>query len=451
MTDTPATNEETAGEATDLDTFLGASDAPRWHRWAKLGGGGLAVLLLILLLARCFGGSDGPNYITDDVTRGDLAITVSATGNLAPTNQVEVGSELSGTIDQVLVDVNDQVKRGQPLAIINTDILDDEIAQGKATLNARKAETEQARATLAEAEAQLKRLQEVSRLSNGRVPSQTEMETAEATRARAAASLQAAAANVISARASLSSTMTNRNKAVIRAPVSGIVLSRQIEPGQTVAASFSTPTLFIIAEDLSSMQLEIAIDEADVGQVEAGQDATFTVDAWPGETFKARILRVDLGSNDLASSSSSSSSSSTSSSSQVIAYDAILSVENPDGRLRPGMTATADIAVQSARNVLTVPNAALRFQPETDTVTEEESGGLMSQMGGPPRMGNGSAEQQAEISAGSRQTIYVLDDDGKPKGIKVVVGASDGKRTAVSGDGLKEGMKVITSLKAAAD
>ncbi|MDD3797614.1 MAG: efflux RND transporter periplasmic adaptor subunit [Novosphingobium sp.] len=451
MTDTPATNEETAGEATDLDTFLGASDAPRWHRWAKLGGGGLAVLLLILLLARCFGGSDGPNYITDDVTRGDLAITVSATGNLAPTNQVEVGSELSGTIDQVLVDVNDQVKRGQPLAIINTDILDDEIAQGKATLNARKAETEQARATLAEAEAQLKRLQEVSRLSNGRVPSQTEMETAEATRARAAASLQAAAANVISARASLSSTMTNRNKAVIRAPVSGIVLSRQIEPGQTVAASFSTPTLFIIAEDLSSMQLEIAIDEADVGQVEAGQDATFTVDAWPGETFKARILRVDLGSNDLASSSSSSSSSSTSSSSQVIAYDAILSVENPDGRLRPGMTATADIAVQSARNVLTIPNAALRFQPETGTVTEEESGGLMSQMGGPPRMGSGSAEQQAEISAGSRQTIYVLDDDGKPKGIKVVVGASDGKRTAVSGDGLKEGMKVITSLKAAAD
>ncbi len=445
MTDQTATSEES-----DLDEFLGATSAPRWQRWAKWGAGGLAVMLLLLLLARCFGGSDEAGYIIQDVRRGDLAITVSATGNLAPTNQVEVGSELSGKIDQVLVDVNDRVARGQPLAVINTDILDDQIAQGRATLNARRAEVEQVKATLAEADAQLKRLQEVSRLSNGRVPSQTEMETAKASRARAVASLRAAEANAVSAQAGLSSTTTNRGKAVIRAPVSGIVLSRQIEPGQTVAASFSTPTLFVIAEDLASMQLEIAVDEADVGQVGAGQKATFTVDAYPGETFPAKIERVDMGSNNLASGSSSSSTSA-SSSSQVVAYNAILSVSNPDGKLRPGMTATADIAVESAENVLIVPNAALRFRPSDGQVASEENDGGMLQMGPPgQRIGEGG-EQQTEIGSGSHQTIYVLGDDGKPHGIAVVTGASDGRDTAVTGKGLEPGMKVITSVRAMSD
>ncbi|OCC25042.1 efflux transporter periplasmic adaptor subunit [Croceicoccus estronivorus] len=449
MTDQTSTTEgPAAATEADLDAFLGATDAPRWHRWVKWGGGGVALLLLLLLLARCFGGGETGGYITQEVRRGNLAITVSATGNLAPTNQVEVGSELSGTIDQVLVDVNDRVARGQPLAVINTDILDDQIAQGQAALNARRAEVQQAKATLAEAQAQLNRMQEVSRLSDGRVPSQTEMASAEATRARAVAQLRAAEANAVSAQASLSSSMTNRGKAVIRAPVSGIVLSRQIEPGQTVAASFSTPTLFVIAEDLSSMQLEIAIDEADVGQVKAGQEATFTVDAWPGETFPAKIQRVDLGSNNLASSSSSSS---VSTSSQVIAYDAILSVSNPDGRLRPGMTATADIAVQSAENVLIVPNAALRFRPDNGDTSEETQGGLMTQMGPPGRRMNEGNGQQTEIGAGSQQTVYILDDKEKLRAIPVVTGASDGRDTAVTSSELKPGMKVVTSVKAATE
>lgn len=432
---------ETSGQ--DLDEFLGTPPEQPWRRWAKWGAIGLAVILLTLLLARCFGGSEEPGYITEEVRRGDLAVTVSATGNLAPTNQVEVGSELSGAIDQVLVDVNDRVTRGQPLAIINTDILNDQITQAQATLNARKASVAQAQATLAQAEASLKRLREVSRLSGGRVPSQVEMETAEAERARAVAALRAARAEVIAAQAVLASNTTNRGKAVIRAPVAGVVLFRQIEPGQTVAASFTTPTLFVIAEDISSMQLEIAIDEADVGQVKAGQTATFTVDAYPGETFPARIERVDLGSNNLASTSTGATSTT---SSQVIAYDAILSVTNTKGRLRPGMTATADIAVGSAQNVLLVPNAALRFTPNEDAVTDN-GGGLIRM--GPP--GGTGSQQESEISAGSQQIIYVLGEDGKPRPIKVVTGADDGRRTAVTSSELKQGMQVITSLRAVAD
>ena len=239
---------------------------------------------------------------------------MSATGKLAPTNQVQVGSELSGLVTEVLVDVNDRVAQGQPVAVLDTDRLDDTITQSEAALAANQAAVAQAQATLDEARAQLSRLQEVSRLSGGRVPAKTEMEQQQAAVARAVAGVRTANANVVSARAALSSNVTQRTKAIIRSPVAGVVLSRQIEPGQTVAASLNTPTLFVIAEDLSAMKLEVAIDEADVGSVKDGQDATFTVDAFPGRTFPARITRVDLGSN--LSAQTTNSSSSTSSTSQ---------------------------------------------------------------------------------------------------------------------------------------
>ena len=191
--------------------------------------------------------------------------------------------------------------------------------------------------------------------------------------------INAAKANVVSARAQLSSAQTQRVRAIIRSPVTGVVLARQVDPGQTVAASFNTPTLFVIAQDLSQMKLEVAIDEADVGQVKQGQDATFTVDAFPGKTFPAKITRVEVGSNQTVSDATSSSSSTTSSSTtgQVVSYAADLSVANPDEQLRPGMTATADIVTMSRKNVLLVPNAALRFTPASDaTPSASESGGI---------------------------------------------------------------------------
>lgn len=437
---------------TDLDAFLGTPPNSPWRRRAMWGGVSVLMLGILLLLVRCFSASGDSAYITEEVRRGDLTVTVSATGNLAPTNQVEVGSELSGTIERVLVDFNDRVRKGQPLAIINTDLLDDDIAQSRAGLAARQASVADARAALAVAQASLDRLREVERLSGGKVPSRTEMEQAVAARDRAAAAVRSAEANVVAAQADLSSNMTRRSKAVILAPVTGVVLSRQIEPGQTVAASFNTPTLFIIAEDLTAMQLEVAIDEADVGQVKAGQRATFTVDAWPGETFPAQIERVNVGSNSLASKSSSGSSSGGASgagASTVIAYDAILTVANRDGRLRPGMTATADIRVQSARNALLVPNSAFRFVPANGTVAKNE-GGLLTGMTVRPRGRRGAAAQERKIGVGSRQTIYVL-EDGKARAIEVVTGQSDGRNTAVTSDDLKPGMAVITGQRATAE
>ena len=435
----------------DLDAFLGTPPDSPWRRRAIWGGGAVLLLGLLLLLTRCFNGSGENGYITQDVRQGDLNVTVSATGNLAPTNQVEVGSEISGTVDKVLVDYNDRVVKGQTLAIIDTELLDETINQSRATLAARQADINQARATLADAEAQLNRFQQVYKLSGGKVPAKTEMETAIATRDRAAAAVKTAEANAVAAQADLSSNETRRDKAVIKAPVTGVVLARKIEPGQTVAASFNTPTLFILAEDLHSMQLEVAIDEADVGQVKSGQSATFTVDAYPGETFPARIQRVNVGSNNLSTTSSASSSSSAaaaSSSSNVVAYDAILTVNNRSGKLLPGMTATADIAVNAVHNALLVPNGAFRFTPGQSSKGGQNQG-LMSGMTARPRFRRG-AEQERKIGAGSRQTIYIVGSNGQPQPIQVVTGASDGRNTAVQSKDLKPGMEVITGQRASA-
>jgi len=435
----------------DLDAFLGTPPDSPWRRRAIWGGGAVLLLGLLLLLTRCFNGSGENGYITQDVRQGDLNVTVSATGNLAPTNQVEVGSEISGTVDKVLVDYNDRVVKGQTLAIIDTELLDETINQSRATLAARQADINQARATLADAEAQLNRFQQVYKLSGGKVPAKTEMETAIANRDRAAAAVKTAEANAVAAQADLSSNETRRDKAVIKAPVTGVVLARKIEPGQTVAASFNTPTLFILAEDLHSMQLEVAIDEADVGQVKSGQSATFTVDAYPGESFPARIRRVNVGSNNLSTTSSASSSSSAaaaSSSSNVVAYDAILTVNNRSGKLLPGMTATADIAVNAVHNALLVPNGAFRFTPGQSSKGGQNQG-LMSGMTARPRFRRG-AEQERKIGAGSRQTIYIVGSNGQPQPIQVVTGASDGRNTAVQSKDLKPGMEVITGQRASA-
>ena len=263
----------------DLDDFLGTRPVPVWRRHGKWVLVALGMLLLLLLLRSLFFGTAKTEYASETVRRGSLSVSVSATGKLAPTNQVEVGSELSGLVTKVVVDVNDRVTKGQPLALVDPSRFQDTVNQSKAALNAAQAAVAQNQATLAQSSAQLARLEEVSRLSGGRVPAKTELGQAVADRDRAVANLRAAQANVASARATLSSNATQLVKTVIRSPVNGVVLARQIEPGQTVAASFSTPTLFVIAEDLSAMKLAVAIDEADVGSVKQGQSASFTVDA----------------------------------------------------------------------------------------------------------------------------------------------------------------------------
>jgi HlyD family secretion protein len=425
-----------AEQPPSVEEFLGVEKRPRWKRWAKFWVPGLIVLLLVLW----YFGSSGeakPEYITQTVTQRSLDLTVTATGNLRPTNQVDVGSETSGKIDRVYVDVNDRVARGQILAQINTDVIDDQIRQSQANLAAARAQVAQARASLNVDTAQLARLQEVYRLSDGKVPSRTELEAAEANVARDRAAVNVAQANVVASQAQLSSSMTNRDRAVIRSPVSGVVLARQIEPGQTVAASFNTPTLFVLAEDLSTMQLRVAIDEADVGQIEPGQRATFVVDAYPARRFPARVTRIDLGSNNTATAAAGQQAQGQQNA--VVSYEARLSVVNPEGLLRPGMTATATIATESTGTRLLVPNGALRFDPNE----EQETAAMFEEDFGLEREG-----PQATIGVGSRQQVHVLQADGTLKAIEVVTGQSDGRLTAVTSRELKPGMKVVTGIKA---
>lgn len=431
-----------------LDEFLSVKPQPKWRRYVRWGVVVLVVLLLALLLTKCFGGSSTPRFSTAKVEHGNLVTTVSATGKLAPTNQVTVGSQLSGQVVKVLVDVNDRVTAGQPLAEIDPEQIDDQIRQGQAQLAANRAQVEQAKATVAEARAQLARLEEVNRLSNGRVPAATELQTGRADAARAVAALRAAEQNVLASQAALAQNQTQRNRAVIRSPVNGVVLARQIDPGQTVAASFNTPTLFVIAEDLSHMKLEVAIDEADVGTVQNGQSASFTVDAFPGRVFPAKITRVAIGSNQTVDSASASSSSSTGagSSNTVVSYAADLSVENAKLELRPGMTATADITTSDKRNVLLIPNAALRFSPQAASAGAPGNGrsGIAGQLNmGPQRRRPGPSTRTVTVARGGAQTVYVRGADGQPKAVQVTTGDSNGSHTEVL-TGLTGGEDVIT-------
>lgn len=418
-----------------IDEFLGEPEAPRWRRTAKYWIPAAFLLLVALVVWRVSGDDENPDYLTEEVTRQSLEIDVTATGNLRPTNQVEIGSEVSGKIDAIFVDVNDRVVRGQVLARINTDVIENDITRSRANLNSALANVERARATLEYDQAQLDRLRQVYELSDGKVPSKSELEVAEANVTRDKAALAAEQANVVSARASLSSAETQRSRAIIRSPVAGVVLARQVEPGQTVAASFNTPTLFVIAEDLSQMQLRVSIDEADVGNVRQGQEANFTVDAYPGREFPAVVERVDLASNNTTTQEQAAANA-------VVVYEARLSVANSDGLLRPGMTATANIATESTGEQMLVPNAALRFRPPI----EDDRGGVQLNNGND--FGLEREGPQATIGVGSRQTVYVLQDDGSIEPVSVTTGRSDGRLTVVQSGDLKVGMKVVTSIKA---
>lgn len=425
-----------------LDEFLGRKPPSPRARKLRRALPVAAVLLVAALAALYFARSEPPpSYATQPVQRGDLRVTVSATGNLQPTNEVEVGSELSGLVTEVNVDNNDQVTRGQVLARIDTARLQDSITQSKASLQSAIADVAQAEATAQQTKAALARFEEVHALSGGRVPSAAELDTAKAEYARAIAGVRTAEAGVARARAQLSSDQTQFSKALILSPVTGVVLSRQIDPGQTVAASFNAPVLFLIAEDLSAMRLEVKVDEADVGQVAAGQSATFQVDAFPGRTFPAQVERVDVGANAGTGSTTSNSSST------VVAYTAVLAVNNSDSTLRPGMTATAEIVTSEKKGVLLVPNSALRFSP--DGGARERTGVTKVLMPGPPRGTASAQSREVKIGRGSTQQVHVLGADGQPQPVAVTTGDTNGTLTEVMGDSLHEGDAVITGVLAA--
>lgn len=408
----------------------------------------LAALLTIVLLG--WGGwtiwsrpeKNASQYVEHALKQGDLAVNVTATGTLQPTNTVEVGSELSGTIAKVFVDYNDAVKKGQVLAVLDTSKLQQTIDKSRAALAAKQAAVAQARATLKEAEVTLARQEEVFRISNGKVPSATELDSARANAERARADLAAAQASVTEAAATLSANETDLSKATIRSPTDGVVLTRSIEPGQTVAASMSTPVLFKLAEDLAEMELVVSVAEADVGQVRQDQKAQFNVDAFPGKNYPATIRQVRFGSKTVDN---------------VVSYETVLTVKNKDLSLRPGMTASADILVRERKNVLLAPNAALRFKPPV--TQEKSSGGVVSMLlprppgGRQPAKATESGRRQASApdesgQALTRATLWVKTAEGGIRSVDVLTGASDGKFTEIRSRELKAGDSVITGTAA---
>mgnify|MGYP006284849435 FL=1 len=353
-------------------------------------------------------------YHTAGVDRGDLVVTATATGNLEPESEVTVGAEISGLIDEVLVEENDRVELGQVLARFDTEQLEINLELARAQLASARASVSQAQATLEEAEAQEGRKVE---LFDKNTASQAELDTARAARKRAVAQLASARASVRQAQSSVSEAETRLEKAIITSPIDGVVLQRNVEPGNTVAASLQAPELFLLAQDLRQMELHVALDEADVSLVEAGQPATFTVDAWPERTFDAEVLTVFLYPTIV---------------NNVVTYTTVLGVDNSDSLLRPGMTATATIETGTSRDVLRVPNLALRFSPPR----QEDGGGIFS---GPPGRGAGSRD------AGPSNTVWVM-RDGESRRLALSTGRTDGQYTEVLGDELEVGDRVVTGI-----
>ncbi|WP_338415467.1 efflux RND transporter periplasmic adaptor subunit [uncultured Sphaerotilus sp.] len=376
-----------------------------------------------------------PRYVTEPVTRGNLAITVTANGTLQPTRQVSIGSELSGTIKRVHVDVNDPVRAGQVLIELDTSKLDDQLTRSRAALASAQSGVLQAEATAAEQRSTLARLEEVARLSGGKVPSKAELDTGRAGVARANAALAMARSSVADARAAVRLDETSLSKASIRSPINGVVLTRTAEPGNAVAASLQAVTLLTLAEDLRQLKLQVKVDEADVGMVKAGQTAQFTVSAWPARTWPATIRRVAFGSTITDN---------------VVTYPTDLQVANDDLSLRPGMTATATIAATEHRGVLMVPNAALRFTPGVAAGAAASSGSLVSKL--MPRPPGNNVPKRAGNSAtreGSQRQIWILQGQ-QATPLTVTTGLSNGRMTEVTGAGLSAGQAVIVSQASAA-
>ena len=398
----------------DVAALLGTQRRPR-RRWVLR----LTLLLVVLAAAavlalprwRRGGPGAGPKYRTAEVTRGDLRVTITATGTLQATTTVEVGAEVSGRILEMRVDANDHVKKGQVLAAIDPEQLRAAVDQASAQLAAADAAIRQAEATRDETKLGAERAR--TQIKEG-LASQKDLEAAVAAASRATAQVSSASANAALARAALVSARSKLDKATIVSPIDGVVLSRSMEPGQTVTAGFSTPVLFKIAEDLAHMRLDVDVDEADIGRAREGQEAAFTVEAYPSRSFPSRVL---LLLNEPKTSSN------------VVTYKGRLAVDNADRSLRPGMTATATIVADLKPGVVLVPNAALRFVPPA------QGPGA----GGPPGMGG--SKRAGEVVDKDRKTVYVVEPTGLRR-VLVRGGATDGTNTELLSDELQPGLQL---------
>lgn len=403
----------------DIHAVLGTGARPgRARRWT-LALGVVAVLAVAGVAAVWSLGSGGSTvrYVTEPVTRGTLVVLVTATGSVQPTKKVDVSSEITGMIRRVLVDYNSPVTVGQVLAEIDTDKLNATVDNSRAKLAAARARVAEALATILQTERELTRKRTLAQRS---IASAHDLDVAQATYDRAVAALSSAQADVGAAEAELRLNETNLAKAVVRSPINGVILKRNVDPGQTVVATMQAPVMFSIAEDLRQMELQIDVDEADVGKVRPGQTATFSVDAFADRKFPATIKDVRFASETIQG---------------VVTYKAILVIDNSEMLLRPGMTATAEIRSSEVANALLIPNAALRYRPAT--VRRDQRGFLSRLMPGPPQRTTSPRDP-----TGPNRTVWVAGPDG-PQTVPIVIGVSDGRRTEVREGQLAEGQAVI--------
>lgn len=422
--------------ANDSDVKAVLEDDVRGRRRKRWLVAALALVVLVAMavaihLARQRTPDPSSLYQTAEVQRGDLKVVVTATGTVDARNRVEVGAEVSGRLIEVLVDFNDRVEPGQVLARIDPTPFELEVIQSQARGQSARASLATARATEAEARQNLRRFEALA--AEGLV-SRQDLDAARATAERARASIASGQAQVAEAEAAQQASATRLEKTTIRSPIAGIVLDRKVEAGQTVTAGFQTPELFSLATDLSEMELNAAIDEADVGRIREGLDATFTVDAYPDRVFQSRVVSVRNVSVLTQN---------------VVTYEAVLSVDNDDRVLRPGMTATATIVTSRVKDALLVPNAALRFKPpKPEAAADKSPGANPFMMGGPPRgmWRSGQAKPDREAGrSGSPGEVFVL-EGGQPVARPIVRGETDGDRTVVLEGDLAPGTPVITDL-----
>ena len=381
---------------------------------------------------------EGTEYVyrTQPVTRGSISATVSATGSVNPVEMVDVGTQVSGTIKEIYVDYNSRVTKGQLIAMLDTDMLQSRIEEAKAALALAQARTTSAKASVADADRTFKRNKE---LWGRDLIARSELDAAETKLSLARASLAENNAQVVQAKASLKQAETSLGYARIVSPVDGVVIARKVDVGQTVAASLQTPTLFSIARDLTRMQIEASVDEADIGRIAEGQKAICRFDAWPDTTFEGTVTQVRLKSTVV---------------SNVVTYTVIIRVDNSELKLKPSMTANVTIVTEEKKDVLRVPAAALRFTPPNDVLAalsaasgaEQEERGSGSIMGLPPmrrRNGNRSDDEDEPV-------VWVV-EGGKIVGSVPVgeQGISDRTWVEVSDTQLKEGQELAVAFSTA--
>lgn len=407
-----------------MEEALGLSSKSRRRRWPWL----LAAALLAggAGFYAWYGSADAPvAYAAQPAARGALTVEVAATGNLQPLTQVEVSSELSGVMRTVNVRENQRVATGEVLAEMDTTRIRAQLERAEANVRVAEARISETRVTVRETGQAFERAEQLS--GRGMVADQA-LETARATRDRAQSTLESADAQLAVARAELSLQQADFDRSTITAPIDGIVLTRSVNPGQTVAASTSAPILFVIAENLETMELRAAIDEADIGAIDIGQTARFTVDAFPDRRFDAEISDISFASVETEG---------------VVTYEARLAVDNEELLLRPGMTATVNIVTRQSDDALLVPSSAFRFSPPAQTQSRSFS---LSDLFNPPRRGPPMGFGGRGAGAGSAgRTLYVM-ENGAPVQRNVQIGATAGDMTEIV-SGLDEGDQVVTGIR----